>query len=171
MRSGIVAIAIVALVFTLPACGGGGSTGLKCLQGDPHCGEVDVGFALEWAPYSGPMLAPLPIGASMTLTFQEQLCTGTGSQSGVPPGVHLGCEPPFTPTSLSVYVWPTSTGGPRGIDGQMTAPGTVTLTRTGPGDPRAIGGPNNAHGWCQVTISDPTHSDPFGNHPKLDYYL
>ena len=170
MRHVMVSVLIAAASAGLGGCGGGGSAGTTCLAGDPHCGLVITGYSLETSQLLF-QSTPLAMGASTSYTFTEKRCTGSGSQSPLPPGVHLGCDPSFLPTTLTVTVTPISNGGgPCGIAGTVTGPGVVTFTRTGPGDPR-LGVPSGQTGFCFINVSDPTRNDGEGGHPSIGLML
>ena len=151
--------AMVAIVLSMTGCGGGGSNSANhCFPNDPHCGQLTVDYALMTQPFFQTPDAPIPVGASVVLTFQEQRCVGSSQQGGPPPGT--GCDPPFVPQTLTAYVFPM--GSPLGgtitcpVTVVQTAPGTMRFTRTAPGDPVLGAGNANARGYCSIEVSDPT---------------
>ena len=152
-------------------CSGSG-TSLHCLAGDPFCGSVLYTFALSADPSWQPQ-TPVPIGASATIHFFEQTCVGTGSQSGPPPGVKLGCGKPFPPDALAVTIRNISgpgNGKPCPASADVSGKGAITVTRTGPGDPQqfALSG---VSGFCTADVTDP--SKPAGGglpgHPTTQF--
>ncbi len=172
MRRFIVSIAAFAVGALCCGCGSGGTSSLHCLAGDPFCGSVISGNQLTVDPAWQPQ-APVPIGMSATIHITEQLCVGTGSQSGPPPGVQLGCRTPFVPATLTTSVLPIGgnvAGTPCPVTAVVTSPGAVTVTRNGPGDPTLFNSARKS-GFCFVQVTDPTTSDGNGGHPAATFLV
>jgi hypothetical protein len=150
-----------ASVLGLAACGGG-SVPNKCYPGDNQCGKLRVDFFLQaqgglWQTPD----APIPIGSSVDITFQEQRCVGSGQQGTPPPGV--GCGVWYVPATLASHVVPLSnTNTPCPVTVTQRATGTLRFTRTGPGDPIFGAGKAGVNGYCRIEVTDPaTNSVPY----------
>ena len=151
MRVASVVLAVTGAV-GFSGCAGSGAPALKCLAGDPFCGSRTVEYVLQTS-FRTPAV-PIPVGASVDITFEEQRCVGTGSQSGPPPGI--GCGAWYVPAQLVARVLPISnTNTPCPITVTQNGPGALRFTKTGPGDPR-LGSGSSLGGYCNVGVSDPT---------------
>ena len=139
----------------LAACSGG-SGGFHCLAGDPHCHDpLRTDYGLRTVPFGyTPPPSPIPVGASLDVTFQEQKCTGNGSQSGPPPG--SGCSSWYTPAVLFGRVAAISnSNAPCPVTVTQTTTGTLRFTRTGPGDPNLGSYVSSARGYCSIEVLTP----------------
>jgi hypothetical protein len=183
MRNGIAAAALVAATAVLIACGGAGSAGsagsaapvLDCNTGG--CPNVFVSYYLREQPGWWPA-APIAAGQSVTIVLAEERCLSTSSNGPKPPpGVQLGCFPPWmTPGALNVTVRDkkTAAGGDCPIDAAVSGSGTIIVTRTAAGGDPTVSGPDFKVGpWCIVRVTDPTKPDASvgGALPTEDLYF
>jgi hypothetical protein len=143
----------------LAGCAGGAAPN-HCFPGDQQCGRLIAAYEVEALAWQTPN-TPIPIGSSVTVSFHERRCVGSGQQGQPPPGV--GCDPWYEPSTLTAIVQPLGLQ-PNGLACPVTVAetkaGTFRFTRTGPGDPIIGAGNANATGYCVIYVSDPkTASD------------
>jgi hypothetical protein len=109
------------------------------------------------------------VGTTLSVLVEERLCVGTGSQSGPPPGVKLGCDAPFPANALTTAVLPIGLNGPPcPVTATFVGHGGVNVTRNGPGDPTLFAGTSHLSGYCTVTVTDPTRRAG-GGHPSASF--
>jgi hypothetical protein len=143
MRRPFVLIAVLATA----ACGGGQS-----LTSGPVTTTYNLG------PLTTPLTSPLAVGQSITIPYHEQKCREQHYSD--PAASHdlksLGCDAYYVPGTLVPVVVPIfSTNAPCGATATQQSPGTIFITRTGPGDPNA-NPPNGAPlFWCTIDVMDP----------------
>jgi hypothetical protein len=121
------------------------------------CDNLTIFWTLDLAAGWHTPDAPIAVGASADVPFQEQRCTGSNNHNTHPPGV--GCGAWYAPSQLVAKPLPITGGSPCPIATTQVAPGTLRLTRTGPGDPRLQAGAAGLTGYCAVAVDDPAHSD------------
>jgi hypothetical protein len=163
---------LLALVLSafVPVCAvacGGGSRGVTCLAGDPFCGSRTVDYALETVPIGWQPTAPIAVGVPTDVTFQEQRCVGTSSQSGPPPD--LGCGPAFAPATLLAQVDPFTNPSPCHFSVTQVQAGTLRFTRTAPGGNASINPyplTTQVPGFCLIVVTDTVTQAP-----RVELYL
>ena len=128
-------------VVVMAGCGGGGTSA------PPTVLEYQLVPSI-----TPPLTAPVPVGSSVTIVFQEQRCRFTARPNGPPVGVG-NCDPWYAPTSLSASTELKANRQPCMLTIQQTAPGTLLVTRTVPGDPVTQIG--STSGGCDLDIRDP----------------
>jgi len=133
----------------LPGCGGGSG---PALSAGPIITQTEL-TEVSGGP-SGSL--PLQPGQSYSATFRVQTCRYQTYTSEAAHGQYrsLGCDAGHVPAALTATVEPRrSDGQPCAATAQITQPGTVLVTKTGPGDPDLGGGPNGF--YCLVDVADP----------------
>jgi hypothetical protein len=167
MRGCSVVFSVVALLFGSAACAGGAGSGVHCLAGDPFCGApLRASYTLLPLAAFVPPSAPIPVGSSIDVAFHELKCLGNGSQSGPPPG--SGCGAWYIPAVVHATVAPMfNSSTPCPVTVAQSGPGTVRVTRTGPGDPTVGPIASGARGFCLVYVSTPEVDTTF----SAAYYL
>ena len=163
MRALLMLSSLVFLGAGLAACSGG--SGFHCLAGDVHCHDpLTTYWVVQAVPAYQVPAAPIAVGASIDIVFQEQRCASNSSESGPPPGA--GCGSWSTPSVVFGNVQPLQgTGAPCPVTVSETGPGRLHFTRTGPGDPALKPFGNTVGGYCLVHVytanSAQTQSGPY----------
>lgn len=160
MRSLALIIGLLCSLGGVAACGGGATAGF-CSHADTNCVIRFAQDTVRAQPDFQTPDAPIAVGASVTVRFEEQHCVS--SSRG---GTSLGtvCDPWYVPNSLFAVV--ALMGPPPGVTCPVsvaqTAAGTLRFTRTAPGDPKFSAGHANAFGYCLISVTDvTTNSNPY----------
>jgi hypothetical protein len=158
MRSRVPFLALVFALGAVAGCSGGASVPPeRCSATDPNCSRAVFSYVIEPQNSWQTPDAPIAVGTSVTIAFQERACAGSAQQGGPPPAA--GCDAWFVPASFQIItpgiananlLCPVTT--------TLVSAGTLRFTRTGPGDPLLGAGNAGAHGYCRMDVSDPSHA-------------
>jgi hypothetical protein len=124
-------------------CGGGGS---DSLSSGPIMTQTGIRNTVREP------LGPLSPGQTYTAVYVEQTCRYQAYTNQPTQYRSLGCDPAHAPATLQVTVNPMVSGQPCSATATLTQPGTVVVTKTGPGDPVGGGAPPY---YCTVQVIDP----------------
>jgi hypothetical protein len=104
----------------------------------------------DLAPLEPFLTAPLSAGQSTTFHYRETTCRVVADpQPGRPGNIsRTGCGAPVIPSTLIVKIELKADGTPCAATATLTAPGTVVVMKTGPGDPAR-------QGYCNLSVRDP----------------